>query len=400
MPSPLAGVAASSLSRWEREGGAQRRKGEGRRLLSSVLTFLPSFPRRRESRPATVSQAPQGQPVWIPACAGMTGWVGRVAALIFTSGTAPWRGFADRVPHILRHPGLVPGSTLRLGGRQEAQATPSRPGGPRTKSGVTAGVWLSAALTLTACAPPPHQGGIVSTNPCADAILAQIAPDRLAAVSHYSHDPAATSMPLALARRYPATAGTAEEVIARHPDLVVTDTFAPAATRAAYDRAGLKVLTLDSPATIAASEAQVMQIATAAGVPARGQAMVRAMQSAIPPATGAKPAALLYISGDLANGGGTLLDDLMTRAGLRNAAADYGLAFTGTLPIETLVAHPPALILSDGDGRTAELRRRILARSGAQVAEVRFPRHLMNCGGPTIVPALRRLWAIRAQLLS
>ena len=328
----------------------------------------------------------------------MTEWVGRVAAPIFNGRTAPWRGLADRVPHILRHPGLVPGSTLRLGGRLEPQATPSRPGGPRTKSGVTAGVWLT--LTLTACAPPPHQGGIVSTNPCADAILAQIAPDRLAAVSYYSHDPAATSMPLALARRYPATAGTAEEVIARHPDLVVTDTFAPAATRAAYDRAGLKVLTLDSPATIAASEAQVMQIATAAGVPARGQAMVRAMQSAIPPATGAKPAALLYISGDLANGGGTLLDDLMTRAGLRNAAADYGLAFTGTLPIETIVAHPPALILSDGDGRTAELRRRILVRSGAHVAEVRFPRHLMNCGGPTIVPALRRLSAIRAQLLS
>jgi iron complex transport system substrate-binding protein len=46
------------------------------------------------------------------------------------------------------------------------------------------------------------------------------------------------------------------------------------------------------------------------------------------------------------------------------------------------------------------LRRRILARSGAHVAEVRFPRHLMNCGGPTIVPALRRLSAIRAQLLS
>ncbi len=334
----------------------------------------------------------------------MTEWVGRVAALIFTGGTAPWRGFADRVrnrvPPIPRHPGLVPGSTLRLGRRQEAQATPSRPGGPRTKSGVTAGVWLALTLALTACGPAPRQGGIVSTNPCADAILAQIAPDRLAAVSHYSHDPAATSMPLALARRYPETAGTAEEVIARHPDLVVTDTFAPAATRAAYDRAGLKVLTLDSPATIAASEAQVMQIATAAGVPARGQAMVRAMQSAIPPATGAKPAALLYISGDLANGGGTLLDDLMTRAGLRNAAADYGLAFTGTLPIETIVAHPPALILSDGDGRTAELRRRILARSGAHVAEVRFPRHLMNCGGPTIVPALRRLSAIRAKLLS
>ena len=257
---------------------------------------------------------------------------------------------------------------------------------------------LAVLLPLAGCAAPPRQGGIVSTNPCADAVLAAIAPERLAAVSRYSHDPSATSMPLAVARRYPAIAGTAEEVIARHPDLVVTDVFAPAASRAAYARAGLTVLTLDSPATIAASEAQVLTIARAAGVPARGAALVRAIEAAIPSVTGPRPAALLFIAGDLANGGGTLLDDLLVRAGLRNAAADYGLAFTGTLPIETIVAHPPRVILSDGDGRTAALRRRILARSGATTLEAHFPRSMMNCGGPTIPPALRRLAAIRAGL--
>lgn len=257
-----------------------------------------------------------------------------------------------------------------------------------------------ALLTLATCAAPPRQGGIVSTNPCADAILATIAPDRLTAISHYSHDPGATSLPLAVAGRYPAVAGTAEEVIARHPDLVVTDIFAPAATRDAYARAGLTALTLDAPATITASEAQVMTIAHAAGVPTRGAALVRAIEAAVPPVRGARPPVLLFIAGDLANGGGTLLDDMLARAGLRNAAADYGLSFTGTLPIETIAAHPPAAILSDGDGRTADLRRRILARSGAATIERTFPRTLMNCGGPTIVPALRRLAAIRADLTS
>lgn len=259
-------------------------------------------------------------------------------------------------------------------------------------------VWLTL-LSLSACAMPP-QGGIVSTNPCADAILAAIAPERLAAISHYSHDPGATSMPLAVARRYPAIAGTAEEVIARHPDLVVTDIFAPAATREAYARAGLTVLTLDSPATITASEAQVMTIARAAGVPNRGAALVQQIHAAIPHSAGPKPTALLFIGGDLANGGGTLLDDLLARAGLRNAAADYGLAFTGTLPIETIAARPPQVILSDGDGRTADLRRRILTRSGAATIERAFPRRLMNCGGPTIVPALRHLAAVRAAVVS
>ncbi len=257
-----------------------------------------------------------------------------------------------------------------------------------------------ALLALAACAEAPRQGGIVSTNPCADAILATIAPERLAAVSHYSHAAGATSMPLAIARRYPAVAGTAEEVIARHPDLVVTDIFAPAATREAYAAAGLQVLTLDAPATIAASEAQVLTIARAANVPARGAALVQAIEHAIPPITGTRPAALLYIAGDLANGKGTLLDDMFARAGLRNAAADYGLAFTGTLPIETIVAHPPRAILSDGDGRSADLRRRLLARAGATTVEAHFPRAMMNCGGPTIIPALRRLAAIRTTLSS
>ena len=289
---------------------------------------------------------------------------------------------------------------------------------------------LLGGLAIGGCAASPPQGGIVSTNPCADAILAEVAPDRLAAVSHYSHDPAATSMPLALARRWPATAGTAEEVIARHPDLVVTDSFAPAASRAAYAKAGLTVLTLGPVATIADSERQVMEIATAAGRAARGQAMVAGIERAIttyarprregsggaarrPPVAaprlgpgvrrrgghvGGQPSALLYIAGDLASGSGNLLDDMLTRSGFRNAAADYGLSFTGTLPIETIVAHPPTIILSPGDGRTAAVRRRVLARTHAPTREVAFPRHLMNCGGPVIPAALARLAALRKAL--
>ncbi|WP_332838027.1 ABC transporter substrate-binding protein [Sphingomonas sp. MA1305] len=275
-----------------------------------------------------------------------------------------------------------------------------REGGAQRRKGEGSVLLLVAAL-LAGCAPTPQRtGGIVSTNPCADAILAVVAPERLAAVSHYSHDPGATSMPLALARRWPATTGAAEDVIARRPDLVVTDSFAPAASREGYARAGLKVLTLDIASTIPASEAQVRQLAAAAGHPARGEALIRAIDHAIPPQTGPRPAALLYIAGDLANGGNTLLDAMMTRAGLRNAAADYGLAFTGTLPIETIAARPPRIILSDGDGRTAALRRRVLVRTGAGTIEAGFPRQLMNCGGPTLIPALRRLAAVRAQVLS
>ena len=99
-------------------------------------------------------------------------------------------------------------------------------------------VILSAAvLTVGGCAQvrplaPAAHPTIVSLNPCADAILAKVAaPGQLLAISHYSHDPRGSSMPLAQARRYRTTGGTVEEIAALAPDLVVGDSFTVPATR-------------------------------------------------------------------------------------------------------------------------------------------------------------------------
>lgn len=274
-------------------------------------------------------------------------------------------------------------------------------------------------LALAGCAPTSEeaQGGIVSTNPCADAILVRlVAPGRIAAISRYSQDPAATSIPLGIARRFRATAGTAEEVIALRPSLVLASTFTPPATREAYAQAGLRVVYFDSPTTVAASVAQVAQVAAAVGAREAGERMVDEIRRSVRPEpveghpaassgagpstssgrTGERdPAALFYLSGDLANGSGTLLDELTRRARFRNAAADYGLRYTGRVPLELLAAHPPAVVIApDARGRTEALRRRLLP----DVPQAAFPRALVNCGGPSIPLALARLRAIRASL--
>lgn len=260
---------------------------------------------------------------------------------------------------------------------------------------------IALLFLLGACQPMSSRGGIVSTNPCADAILLRlVAPARIAAISRYSQDPAATSIPLALANRLRATGGTAEEVIALRPSLVLASSFTQPATREAYARAGLNAVYLDSPTTVTASIAQVEQVAGAVGEPARGSALATAIRLALrpPPVVPqgiSQPAALLYIAGDLANGSGTLLDELLNRAGFRDAAADYGLAHTGTLPAELLIAHPPDIVItSGGPGRTVALRRRLLPGT----PEASYPRNLVNCGGPAIPAALARLRAIRATL--
>lgn len=260
---------------------------------------------------------------------------------------------------------------------------------------------LPLLLLLAGCSPrePVRGGGIVSLNPCADQLLlGLVPPGRIAAISHYSQDPRASSIPLHVARRFRTTAGTAEEVIALAPDLVVATSFTPPPTRAAFARAGLRTLYLGSPTTMAASKQQIGEVAEAVGAPVRGRALNAQIDAALAETKGDGAAlpTLLFIGGDLANGGGTLLDEMMAHAGLRDAAADYGVAMTGRLPVETVVAAPPALILSpDGGGRTAAMRRRLLAATGASTREEPFARALINCGGPTIPAALRRLAAIR-----
>ncbi|MBN8808700.1 MAG: ABC transporter substrate-binding protein [Sphingomonas sp.] len=256
------------------------------------------------------------------------------------------------------------------------------------------------ALALAGCTTPPARtGGVVSTNPCADQLLLALAPDRVAAISHYSLEAGEGSVPLAVARRYRGTAGTAEEVIALKPDLVLASSFEPAATLAAYRRVGLRVLTLDSPTTIAASRDQVRQVAAALRRPAAGDALIARIDAAVAaaaPQDAARPTALLFIAGTLANGGPTLLSEMMARAGLGDGAAAQGLTMTAAVPIERIVLRPPAVLLEpDPSARVAVLRRQVLAKAGYRVAEARFPRALVNCGGPTIVPALARLAAIR-----
>lgn len=259
------------------------------------------------------------------------------------------------------------------------------------------------ALALAGCAaPPPGGGGIVSINPCADAMLVQLVPpERIAAISHYSRDPGASSMPLEVARRFPMTSGTAEEVIALRPDIVVASSFTPPATRSAFARARIEALYLDMPPTIAASRAQVLELADAVGAPGAGAAMAARIDALPPPLTGPSVPALLWIGGNMVSGGGTLLDEMMTRAGFRDVAADYGMQFTGELLIEQIVARPPRVMLVpeeqglDSDSRAVSLRARALRASGADVVQAVFPRRLINCGGPVIPDAMARLAQVR-----
>ncbi len=262
----------------------------------------------------------------------------------------------------------------------------------------------AAALPLLMCACAPAQGGggvhptIVSLNPCADAVLAEVAePAQILAISHYSHDPRATSMPLAQARLFRATGGTVEEVLALDPDVVVAGTFLPPAQAAAFRRLGVRVETFGIVPDLEENAVQVRRLAALAGHPERGEALLMRIGAALAAARfdGPKVRALLWQEGGIVPGEGTLIARLMALTGFASHSAARGLGQGAYVPLEQVLADPPELVLAASSERM--LTHPVLRKLEGLRYE-RFDASLLFCGGPTIVRAAERLAEIRASI--
>ncbi len=264
--------------------------------------------------------------------------------------------------------------------------------------------WLVATLLmaglLAGCAQPlPREAvdgpTIVSLNPCSDAILAEVtAPGQLLAISHYSHDPRATSMPLEQARLYSSTGGTVEEVLALDPDIVVASSFLPPATAAAFARLGIRVETLGIATSVADSQHQVRQLAALAGHEDKGEDLAGRIAAAWNSAAFSGPPidTLLWQDGGIVPGPDSLIAQMLEHSGFALHSAARGLGQGAYLPLERVLADPPELVLASSDERL--LSHPALGRVPGLRHE-QFDPALLYCGGPSIIAALERLAEVR-----
>ncbi len=274
----------------------------------------------------------------------------------------------------------------------------------RGEGGVVKPLAMLAAALLASCAAPSEraEGGeqptIVSLNPCTDAILAEVAnPAQILAISHYSHDPRASSMDPAAARRFRATGGTVEEVLALAPDIVVAGTFLPPASRAAFERLGIRVETFGIVSSVEESTAQVRRLALLAGQEERGEVLASRIDEALAETSydGVRPSALLWQQGGITAGPDALVTKLLEHAGFASHAAARGLGQGAYLPLERVLADPPDVILSASGERM--LTHHVL-NDLPNTYFTNLDPSLTYCGGPTIIRAVRALASVRHSL--
>lgn len=278
-----------------------------------------------------------------------------------------------------------------------------------------AGLGLAAALLLAGCAESrvpqmdgeiqaeplaeglPARPTIVSLNPCSDAVLAEVAdPAQLLAISHYSHDPRASSMDVAVARRFTVTGGTAEEVLALDPDVVVASPFLAPATRAALEDMGIAVVSFGIASGVEDSIAQVRELAQLAGDAAAGERLAARIAASAVPIDGERVATVLWQSGGIVAGEAALVTDLLTRAGFTSHSAARGLGQADYLSLEQVAADPPELLLVAGNepGQSHPLLDHL-----PETRVEPFDPGLVYCGGPTIIRAMERLRGLRTAML-
>lgn len=264
---------------------------------------------------------------------------------------------------------------------------------------------LAVALASAALAEAPQR--IVSTNVCADQLaLALAGRERVVSVSRLAIEPQISNH-ADLARGIPVNNARAEEIIALRPDLVLGDVYTGAHANRIAATLGVRVHVIGSGMSLEDVRSIIRGVADAVGESARGAAMIGEMDARIARARalpGAAVDALVYEPNGVTSGNGTLTHDVLLNAGLRNLAPTLMPGSYGSVPLESVIAAAPRLLVLDdayvgSSSRAQNILRHPAFRSldGRSVLYA-MPSRLWICPGPWVGEAVERLAFERARI--
>ncbi|MBA2413827.1 MAG: ABC transporter substrate-binding protein [Burkholderiaceae bacterium] len=251
---------------------------------------------------------------------------------------------------------------------------------------------------------------IVSLNLCADELVLRLAPPGVVkSVTWLARDPALSNVSVQ-ARYVPVNRGLAEDVVPLAPDLVIAGAQTTRTAVALLQRLGIPVLELSVPSSVEEAFAQIATVAAAVGAPAQGAQLIADMKQAFAASPSvltfisAGPIAAVYQPNGFTIGSGSLINDLLKRAGLRNLAVERRIDNYGALSLELLLfAQPDLLIMNAVENRGPAMAYEILRHPAVmswygEARVVSLPSAWWSCPGPRLVDAVQRLRHAAQQL--
>jgi iron complex transport system substrate-binding protein len=282
----------------------------------------------------------------------------------------------------------------------------------RTLAALAAGVLAFGVSHAARAADRPKPQRIVSLNLCIDQMLLDIVPrERIAGLSFLATDPSMSLMHRE-ATGILGVRGSAEEILALEPDLVIAGEYTTAATVALLRRLGRRVEVVSMATSFDQIRAIVRQLSALTGETERGERLIADFDRrlsdvktrAVARSEGPRPRALAMQVNSLASGEGSLVDEVLREAGFDNLASSVKLGPAGRLPLEMLIANPPEVIVRANaaqDFRTVlgdNLRHPAFMALQTSRPSVHMPMNEWLCGTPRIVQAVERLATAREEL--
>lgn len=272
--------------------------------------------------------------------------------------------------------------------------------------------WLAAAvlgliLLGNQAAAAPRR--VVSTFLCTDEYVFRLLPrERIAALSFEATDRRPVVSTIAdAATGIPAIRPSAETVLGFDPDLVVMYSGTMPSLHAQLARAGVAILDVPWAMSLADVRRITAMLGDKLGARERATAMLSQMDRAIARARAAaqKPAVrtLIYEPNGYATAGG-VTDEIMTLSGLEDVAPELKPTRTDTLPVESVIARAPELLILSGERATPNSRADLvqhhpaLAAVKSHVAWTKLTPLL--CPGPWSLDAAATFTALGAEARS
>jgi iron complex transport system substrate-binding protein len=242
---------------------------------------------------------------------------------------------------------------------------------------------------------------IVSLNMCLDELALRLADrERVASVLWMSRDPLNSNV-ADIARTIPGNNGTAEEAVSFHPDRVLVGEFTSALTKSILYRVGMPVHEFGVPENFDAVRAQIRNFGEVIGEPERANAMVEKLDDDLAsisfPSYAPKLKAIILRPNGFTVGAGSLVDEILSRAGLDNLAARLDIGSYEQMPLERIAMLGADILIVNSEHSdeaslaTEGLKHPLIDALGERTRVIAVPSRLWTCAGPNLVEAVRLL---------